>query len=136
MWALAFGFFLASLKTIPSVLLERDLKFEFLVLVELAETLIFYLIAVALAWRGFGVLKNSGLFLKDEFEEFEIRNYFNIKIESKKIKGCRCDEVIRGLIKPTECPLFKKICTPQNPIGPCMVSSEGACSAYYLYGEI
>lgn len=87
-------------------------------------------------WRGFGVLKNSGLFLKDEFEDFEIRNYFNIKIESKKIKGCRCDEVIRGLIKPTECPLFKKICTPQNPIGPCMVSSEGACSAYYLYGEI
>lgn len=86
-------------------------------------------------WRGFGTLKDSGLFLKDEFEVFEIRNYFKYEIKSKKVSGCKCDEVIRGIIKPTECPLFKKVCTPQNPIGPCMVSSEGACSAYYLYGE-
>lgn len=87
-------------------------------------------------WRGLGVLKDSGLFLKDEFEIFEIRNYFKYEIKSKVIQGCKCDEVIRGVIKPNECPLFRKVCTPQNPIGPCMVSSEGACSAYYLYGEI
>lgn len=86
-------------------------------------------------WRGFGTLKNSGLFLKDEFEIFEIRNYFKYEIKSKKFLSCRCDEVIRGVIKPFECPLFKKVCTPHNPVGPCMVSSEGACSAYYLYGE-
>ncbi len=86
-------------------------------------------------WRGFGILKDSGLFLKDEFEIFEIRNYFKYEIKSKKVSGCKCDEVIRGIIKPFECPLFKRVCTPQNPIGPCMVSIEGACSAYYLYGE-
>ncbi len=87
-------------------------------------------------WRGFGILKNSGLYLNSAFEEMEIRNHYNIKVESKKLSGCRCDEVIRGLIKPNECPLFKKVCSPQYPVGPCMVSSEGACSAYYLYGEI
>lgn len=86
-------------------------------------------------WRGFGILENSGLFLKDEFEVFEIRNYFKYEIKTKKVTNCKCDEVIRGILKPYECPLFKKVCNPQNPIGPCMVSSEGACSAYYLYGE-
>ncbi|MCX8095285.1 MAG: hydrogenase formation protein HypD [Caldisericia bacterium] len=86
-------------------------------------------------WRGLGILEKSGLYLKDEFENFEIRNYFKYEIKSKKVLGCRCDEVIRGVIKPNECSLFKKVCNPQNPVGPCMVSSEGACSAYFLYGD-
>lgn len=85
-------------------------------------------------WRGLGLLKNSGLKIKEEFSKFDIKNYYNFEVEVKEIPGCKCGEVLRGLIKPTDCPLFGKVCTPINPIGPCMVSSEGACSIYYLYG--
>lgn len=85
-------------------------------------------------WRGLGTIENSGLYLREEFEEFDIKAIYPIKIEANKNNLCRCGEVLRGVIKPTECPLFKKVCTPENPKGPCMVSSEGTCSAYYLYG--
>ncbi|MBU1748948.1 MAG: hydrogenase formation protein HypD, partial [Chloroflexi bacterium] len=50
-------------------------------------------------------------------------------------KGCRCGEVLRGVVRPTDCPLFRRVCTPLRPVGPCMVSAEGACAAYYAYGD-
>ncbi len=84
-------------------------------------------------WRGFGVIKQSGLKLKKEWEDFDAGK---IEVEFKKpdeIKGCRCGEVLRGIIAPKECPLMGKVCTPENPVGACMVSSEGSCSAYYKY---
>ncbi|MGB9843758.1 MAG: hydrogenase formation protein HypD [Caldisericia bacterium] len=85
-------------------------------------------------WRGLGILKNSGLKIKENFKNLDIKNYYNFNVETKEIPNCKCGEVLRGIIKPINCPLFGKICTPTNPIGPCMVSSEGACSAYYIYG--
>ncbi len=85
-------------------------------------------------WRGLGVLKNSGLKIKETFKDFDIKTYFNFEVEGKENPGCKCGEVLRGVIKPTMCPLFGKVCKPTNPIGPCMVSQEGACSIYYLYG--
>lgn len=86
-------------------------------------------------WRGLGLLKNSGLKINDKYKDLDIESYYNLKIESKEIPGCKCGEVLRGILKPPECPLFGKACTPDNPVGPCMVSQEGACSAYYLYGS-
>ncbi|HOJ93386.1 MAG TPA: hydrogenase formation protein HypD [Dictyoglomaceae bacterium] len=85
-------------------------------------------------WRGLGLIENSGLVLRDNFEEFDIRKIYPIKVASKKDNLCRCGEVLRGVLKPTECPLYAKVCTPENPKGPCMVSSEGTCAAYFLYG--
>lgn len=85
-------------------------------------------------WRGLGIIKDSGLELKEEFWDMDIRKIYPLKEESKKNSLCKCGEVLRGVLKPTECPLYKKVCTPENPKGPCMVSSEGTCSAYYLYG--
>ncbi|MGB9856983.1 MAG: hydrogenase formation protein HypD [Dictyoglomaceae bacterium] len=88
------------------------------------------------SWRGLGIIENSGLILREEFEKFDIRKLYPQKVDGVKIKNnlCRCGEVLRGVVKPTECPLFGKVCTPESPKGPCMVSSEGTCSAYYLYG--
>ena len=84
-------------------------------------------------WRGMGIIANSGLDLKEEFNEFNARK-FNISVEeSKEFSGCRCGEVLKGLITPIECPLFKTVCTPEDPKGACMVSSEGTCAAYYKY---
>ncbi len=84
-------------------------------------------------WRGFGIIKQSGLKLKKRWEDFDAGK---IKVEFEKpeeIKGCKCGEVLRGIISPKECPLMGKVCTPENPVGACMVSSEGSCSAYYKY---
>jgi len=86
-------------------------------------------------WRGIGVIKKSGLDLRPEFQQFNA-NRFNISVEkSRENPGCRCGEVLKGLIDPTECPLFGKVCTPENPKGACMVSSEGTCAAYYKYSR-
>ncbi|AGK54576.1 hydrogenase formation protein HypD [Bacillus sp. 1NLA3E] len=85
------------------------------------------------AWRGIGTIPNSGLDIKPEFDQYNAKKRFQIKIEEPKKTKCRCGEVIRGLISPNECPLFAKACKPTNPIGPCMVSAEGSCSAYYHY---
>lgn len=84
-------------------------------------------------WRGIGKVEKSGLDLKSKFSFMNARN-ITVEIEkSRENPNCRCGEVLRGLITPLQCPLFKKICTPENPIGACMVSSEGACAAYYKY---
>ncbi len=85
-------------------------------------------------WRGLGVIPGSGLKLNDEYADFDARLRFDIpKIEGRSNPACRCGEVLRGKCTPSECPLFGTICTPDEPVGACMVSGEGACSAYYQY---
>lgn len=85
-------------------------------------------------WRGFGLIKKSGFSINDNYKKYDAESKFNITPE-KTIdhKGCKCGEILQGILKPSECPLYKKICNPQNPIGPCMVSSEGSCAAFYKY---
>jgi len=87
-------------------------------------------------WRGIGDIPNSGFKLKDKYARFDADKEF--KIEPPPVKeapGCRCGDVLRGIVRPPECKLFRKLCTPENPVGPCMVSSEGTCAAYYQYGD-
>ncbi len=88
-------------------------------------------------WRGMGVLPNSGYALSDDYINFDAMKRFDLKVEpATEPAGCICGKVITGSAKPTECPLFAKSCTPSNPIGPCMVSGEGSCSAYYKYQRV
>lgn len=87
-------------------------------------------------WRGFGNIANSGLKIRDEFSLFDAEKKFPVILQKKIIssaRGCLCADVLKGLITPKECPLFLKACTPDNPVGPCMVSNEGACNAYSRY---
>lgn len=85
-------------------------------------------------WRGLGVIKASGYDLKSEFDFINAKKVFDCSVESKdENKACICGEILRGRAKPNDCKVFGKICTPQNPIGSCMVSSEGACAAYCKY---
>jgi len=86
-------------------------------------------------WRGLGRLPASGLRLRHAFRPFDARSEFGIDIKHvPEPKGCLCADVLRGVRVPTECALFGKACTPTTPVGPCMVSSEGTCSAYLKYG--
>ncbi|MEH7500497.1 hydrogenase formation protein HypD [Neobacillus drentensis] len=85
------------------------------------------------AWRGIGVIPNSGLDLKPEYDQFNAKKRFPVEVGEPRKTKCGCGEVIRGLVSPQECSLFGKACHPMNPIGPCMVSAEGSCSAYYQY---
>jgi hydrogenase expression/formation protein HypD len=93
-------------------------------------------------WRGFGVIPGSGLEIKDQYKEFDAKiKYKDIlsKVDfskSKEPKGCGCGEIIRGLKGPKECPLFGRVCIPENPIGPCMVSVEGACNNFFRFRKI
>ena len=84
-------------------------------------------------WRGLGVIPGSGYAIREEFEDFDAVKRFHPEVEPAESKGCRCGDVLRGIMAPDECPLFRKVCTPENPVGPCMVSSEGSCAAYYRY---
>lgn len=89
---------------------------------------------VAARWRGLGVIPDSGLALREEFEHMDARLKFNLpEMEEIPIKGCACGEVLTGKISPPECLLFGRACTPLKPVGPCMVSHEGSCAAYYRY---
>lgn len=88
-------------------------------------------------WRGLGVIKDSGLKLRGKYKAFDARLVFDLpKITGKSNTACRCGEVLKGKCRPDGCPLFGKGCTPLHPVGACMVSNEGACSAYYQYGGI
>jgi hydrogenase expression/formation protein HypD len=88
-------------------------------------------------WRGIGILVGSGLRLKKDYQAFDAANVFEIPdTESFEPSGCICGQILRGVKTPSDCNLFKKACTPEHPVGPCMVSSEGACSAYNLYGIV
>lgn len=85
------------------------------------------------AWRGIGIIQKSGLDIRPEYEQYNAKKKFKVETGEPRKTKCRCGEVIRGLITPEECALFGKACHPMNPIGPCMVSAEGSCAAYYQY---
>jgi hydrogenase expression/formation protein HypD len=86
-------------------------------------------------WRGLGFIANSGLKLKPAYAGLDSRRRFAIKTASASPRtDCRCGDVLRGLIDPPACPLFNKACRPDRPLGPCMVSAEGSCSAWVTYG--
>lgn len=88
-------------------------------------------------WRGLGTLPQSGLYLRDDFCEFEAEERFWVQqIQAKEPEKCRSGEVLQGIIKPDECPAFAVECTPDNPLGAPMVSGEGACAAYYKYRSV
>ena len=85
-------------------------------------------------WRGIGMVPDSGLRVRDEFKQFRVEEKYPIQVkDSKPPKGCACGEVLKGKIWPYQCSLFDNGCNPVYPVGPCMVSSEGACAAYYRY---
>lgn len=85
-------------------------------------------------WRGLGVIKGSGLKLNSNYESFDARIKFGVpETSGTPHAGCHCGEILKGVLKPAQCPLFGKVCTPVNPVGACMVSHEGSCSAYYQY---
>ena len=87
-------------------------------------------------WRGLGLVPYSALQIKQTFEEFDAEKRFDVPaIQASDVKGCECPSILRGVKKPTDCKLFGTVCTPDNPMGSCMVSSEGACAAYWSYGR-
>ena len=87
-------------------------------------------------WRGLGAIDASGLALRDELAEFDAEKKFAVEYGEGMPSPCRCGDVICGRIAPQECPMFGARCTPEDPVGPCMVSSEGACAAAYKYQSI
>ncbi|HID07117.1 MAG TPA: hydrogenase formation protein HypD [Armatimonadetes bacterium] len=88
-------------------------------------------------WRGLGMIPRSGLTLREAFREFDARVHFDVTVpEPREHPNCICGVILRGAALPHDCPLFGDACTPEHPIGPCMVSSEGACAAYYRYREV
>lgn len=85
-------------------------------------------------WRGLGIIAKSGVKLRDKYSDFDARVKFSLpEIKGRSNPACRCGEVLQGKCRPTDCKVFGKGCTPLHPIGACMVSDEGACSAYYQY---
>ena len=90
----------------------------------------------AAQWRGFGPVPASGLSIRAEFGRFDAGRLFDVDPgPTVEHKGCLCGDVLRGTVTPPECPLFDKACTPVRPVGPCMVSAEGACAAYYQFAR-
>lgn len=87
-------------------------------------------------WRGIGTIPGSGLRLRAAFAAFDAGRRFSIRVPHvAPPRGCLCGRILRGVAEPADCPLFGRSCTPRRPVGPCMVSSEGACAAAYTYGE-
>jgi len=87
-------------------------------------------------WRGLGLIPETALEFKDEYEHVNARKYFRVKVSSSRdtIPGCKCPDIILGKAKPIDCPYFMKSCTPQHPLGACMVSQEGTCSIWARFG--
>jgi hydrogenase expression/formation protein HypD len=86
-------------------------------------------------WRGMGSIAGSGLKLRKDYRQFDAELAFDINPSPPlEASGCICGDILRGVKTPLDCQLFSKTCIPEHPVGPCMVSSEGSCSAYYLYG--
>lgn len=91
-------------------------------------------------WRGIGLIKNSGMKIRNQYAEFDAKIKYKhilekIKNQTQKKSACKCGEILQGLTEPKQCPLFKKICTPENPFGACMVSVEGTCNIEYRYND-
>ncbi len=88
------------------------------------------------AWRGIGVIPRSGLAIREEYASFDAEKAIPVEVETpREHPGCRCGEILRGKVSPFDCPLFATVCTPESPVGACMVSSEGTCAAAYKYGR-
>ena len=86
------------------------------------------------SWRAIGKIPVSGLKIRKKYERYDAETLFDIQItDSVDPEGCACGEILSGVKTPPECPLYKKVCTPIDPVGPCMVSTEGTCAAYYKY---
>ncbi len=93
-----------------------------------------YLETADVAWRGIGVIPQSGMKLRKKYSKYDAEQRFGLQIKPGiPDKRCRCGDVLKGKIKPDKCAMFAEKCTPLNPVGPCMVSSEGACAAWYKY---
>lgn len=87
-------------------------------------------------WRGMGIVPLSGLRMREAYAAYDIERLLPLDIPMGENKpGCRCGEVLRGIVTPKECPLFAKACVPTHAVGPCMVSVEGVCAAWYKYGQ-
>jgi len=86
------------------------------------------------SWRGIGRISGSGLQFRPEYAAFDAKAHFDPDVpETLPPKGCACGEILTGKLTPPQCPLYRAKCTPMNPVGPCMVSSEGTCAAFYKY---
>jgi hydrogenase expression/formation protein HypD len=87
-------------------------------------------------WRGIGVIPGSGLRIADAYADFDAERMIPVEVEeTKEHQGCLCGEILKGKVSPADCPLFATACTPEAPVGACMVSSEGTCAAAYKYGQ-
>ncbi len=88
-------------------------------------------------WRGMGMIPDTGLGIHPEYAAYDALERFSLTLpDVPPIKGCSCGDVLKGRLAPPQCPLFGGACTPASPIGPCMVSTEGSCAAYFLYGAV
>ena len=87
-------------------------------------------------WRGLGAIEASGLALREAFSDYDAEKKFGVEYAAARPTACCCGEVITGKRSPAQCPLFGRRCTPEDPVGPCMVSSEGACAAWYKYQSV
>jgi hydrogenase expression/formation protein HypD len=91
----------------------------------------------AFEWRGLGLLTGSALRIRPDYARFDAEQRFTLPaVQAHDVKGCECPAILRGLKRPVDCKLFGTVCTPENPMGSCMVSSEGACAAYWSYGRL
>ncbi len=87
-------------------------------------------------WRGLGTIQGSGLCLRESYSGHDVVACLGLEVAAgRELAGCRCGDVLRGVLAPPECPLFERVCSPASPRGPCMVSSEGACAAWWRYGR-
>jgi hydrogenase expression/formation protein HypD len=87
-------------------------------------------------WRGLGFISHSAMALRPEFAAYDAERLFDVPgVRVADPKACQCGEVLKGVLEPWECKVFGTACTPETPIGTCMVSSEGACAAYYNFGR-
>jgi hydrogenase expression/formation protein HypD len=86
-------------------------------------------------WRGLGMIENSGLSIRGEFQDYDAEKRFSIKKVEAQITGCECGKVLLGVITPPECKLFGSSCTPASPVGACMVSGEGTCGAWFRWNK-
>jgi len=87
-------------------------------------------------WRGIGKIQDSGMVLRESFYKFDAAKKFDMPVpDTREPAGCDCGRILMGLKRPDQCRLYKKSCTPMHPVGPCMVSSEGACAAFYKYSR-
>jgi hydrogenase expression/formation protein HypD len=99
----------------------------------------YFMVRDSFRWRGLGPIANSALTLRPEYHHRDAERIYAKILPTEEIddhKACMCGDILRGLANPKDCKVFGRGCTPQSPLGSCMVSSEGACNAYYRYGEV